>query len=50
MSIASLKMKVFAMGIEYFYWNFLLKWQYDIDVALTLPVYSLYSGSWKVQS
>ena len=38
-------MEVSTIRLVYFYRKFLLKWQYELDVALTLPDYSLYSGS-----
>ena len=34
-------MDVSAIRLVYFYEKFLLKWQYELDVALTLPLYSL---------
>ena len=40
-------MEVSVIRLEYFYGEFLLKWQYELDVTHTLPDYSLisYSGS-----
>ena len=38
-------MEVSAIRLVHFCWKFLLKWQYELDVALTLPFYSFYSGS-----